>query len=221
MGATQKKAGGRTTPKGTIPASFDRLKTRSGLIRRVPINLDSDAVDRYREAEEALAELENELLRKRKSPAEIDAIVAELAAAKQALDESTMTLVFRRPVIHVTGDPDDGEFFTESAGDGTTTEKKGRQAYEWLVSHHPPTEEDNAESQRDHGVDAPYNGDAFAVSLIAASCFEPRMKRDQVEEIYNEWSQVEILTMFAAAMEVSTGHQMASLGKGSGTTSDS
>lgn len=230
MGAVQKKATGRTTPRGTHPAtgkttaSFDRLKAKSGLVRRVPIHLESEAVDRFAAAEEAMASLENDLIRKRTPEPKIEATVQELAAAKAALEDSTMVLVFRRPVIHVTSDEpteDEARFFVESAGDGTTHEIKGRRAYEWLVRHHPPTEEDNSESQKDHGVDAPYNGDLFAPALIAATCFEPRMKVEQVAELIDEWSQTEVLTMFAAAMEVATGSQIVSLGKGSGTTNGS
>lgn len=107
----------------------------------------------------------------------------------------------------------------------------GRVKYEALLLAHPPTPEQNVESQATHGDDAPYNAETFAPALIALCCIDPVMTEEEVailqngeydeetgEEITPPWNLSEILPLFTASMAVCNASRVGELGKGSGVT---
>ena len=73
----------------------------------------------------------------------------------------------------------------------------GAQAYDKLVSKHPPTPE-----QRLDG--ATFNIDTFAPALIAAVCVEPEMTVQDAKDIWNsdDWSRGDVMVLFRNAVEL-------------------
>lgn len=92
----------------------------------------------------------------------------------------------------------------------------GRKRYDALLHEYPPTDKQNEEHLAQHGVKAPYDIDKFAPALIAASCIEPEMTPEQVEELFDEWNQAEIFDLYTAALEVNTTRRVVDLGKAYG-----
>lgn len=228
MGAPAKKATGRTTPKGTQPAgltAFDRLKSRKGITRRLPVYLDSEITDEFEAAKGEFDDLNsNEILKRRTSEERQGEIVARYQAASAAMEDNTLTLVLKRPLIHVQEDEDGDEVVVPTAApDGTTRTLKGRQAYEWIVSAHPPTDEqleewkaENSDREGAPTAQPPYDPNTFAPALVSACMVEPDLTAEQVMELMDEWTITEAMTLFHTAMEICNGTQIASLGKGSG-----
>ncbi len=83
----------------------------------------------------------------------------------------------------------------------------GRRRYDELVRAHPPTEEMKAENP-----DSPYNVDTFSVALIAASCVEPVMTEEEVNELSEAWNVAEYLQLWMAALEVNTQRRVVEMG---------
>lgn len=171
------------------PATFDHLKKKQPLERKVTIPLSQEAVDAYHDAEQAYerAKILNE-------PA--DALKEALDAARAAVLEESVQMVFR---------------------------SIGRKAYDALLEEFPPTEEQIAEYRKEHADkdgnpakkgEPPYNIELFAPALIAASCVEPKMTVDQVNEIFDEWNSTEIAEIWTAAHEVNTSRRVVQLGNG-------
>ena len=87
--------------------------------------------------------------------------------------------------------------------EGETTEAEltyraiGANAYDKLVSKHPPTTE-----QRSEGAN--FNLDTFAPALIAAVCVDPEMTYDDAKEIWDstEWSRGEVVTLWRRALDL-------------------
>lgn len=192
------------------PATFDRLMSKKGVTRKIPVYLDADTQEEYVAAEGAYL---NSLTNSDMDEDDRAELKTAWEAAKEALEETTDWLTLKRPVVTVPVNDDEP--------DGPKHELRGRRAYEWLTEHHPPTDEQNVESQKEHGVDAPYNADTFAPALISACCVEPQLTPDQVAALIEEWSLTEVFTLFTTAMEVSNSNQVGSLGKGSGRMSGS
>lgn len=172
----------------TRPATFDRLKKKQPLERKVTIPLDQDALDAYDTAVSALerAKTFNE------DTTEAEAQVAE---ARANLQEHTVTMVFRAI---------------------------GRKNYDALIELYPPTEEQIEEFRNEnldrHGNPSKgkpaYDIDKFAPALVAASCVEPEMTLDQVNELFDEWNATELAQLWVAALEVNTHRRVVSLGNG-------
>ena len=203
MGASGNPAKKQQAKVTHRPATLDRLKSKKGITRRIPVYLDGDLVDAFREAEaEWIKATTDPVLSKDQDLR--DVLKTAMEEAKEALDEQTDWLILKRPVITV-----DGE------------ELRGRKAYEWLISDNPPTEAQNEENQKQYKQDAPYNADTFPAALISACLDEPRLDTKEVAELIEEWSTPEILNLFAIAMEVSNTNQVGYLGKGSGGMSGS
>lgn len=186
------------------PPTFDRLKSKKGLVRRVPVYLDGEVQEEYEAAKIELDLLNNPAVAARTPEANKSAAVARYDAAKAALAEVTVTIVLASPRVTTDDDP--------------PRHLKGRQAYEWLMAQFPPSEEDNAKHREAHGVDAPYDADAFAPAIVAACAREPELTATQVDELFSEWTYNEVMAVFTAAMEVCNASSIGSLGKGFGTT---
>lgn len=221
MGSAPTKSTGRTTPKGTRPKqrangngnanlnTLDHLRSKKGIVKRVPIYLDSEVQERFEEAVQAYARLDLKSYRDSLTDEAIKRIQQELIDATEELKQNTVMLTIRRPVC----DDDDGRTL------------KGRRAYEWLLEQHPPTDDDVAEYRKSFPDDPDgqplYNGDTFPDALISACLEEPAATPDEVAELTADWSQTEVLQIFNTCMECCHGTQVASLGKGFGVTNAS
>jgi hypothetical protein len=171
------------------PPTFDRLKKKAPLEQKVTVVVDAELFESYEQATSALerAKLLNE-------PTE--ELEAAATAAEEALrQDGVETLVFR---------------------------SIGRKAYDALVEEYPPTEEqiteyraDNPQRDGSPGKGKPaYNIETFAPALIAASCVEPEMTVEQVTELFDGWTSVEIQELWVAALAVNTQRRVVKLGKG-------
>lgn len=168
------------------PATFDHLKKKQPLERKVTIALSQEALDAYDEASDSLerAKLLDE-------PTE--ALEEALKAARGTLAEESVVLTFR---------------------------SIGRKAYDSLVDTYPPTaeqirefQEDNPDREGNPGKGKPpYDIDHFAPALVAASCVDPRMTIEEVDELFAEWNAVEVAELWVAALEVNTQRRVVSLG---------
>lgn len=168
------------------PATFDHLKKKQPLERKITIALSQEALDAYDEASDALERAK--LLNEKTEDQE-----AALAVARAALEEESVTLIFR---------------------------SIGRKNYDALVEMYPPTPE-QIEEFRDENRDRegnpgkgkpPYDIEKFAPALVAASCAEPEMTIEQVNEIFEGWNSTEIAELWVAALEVNTQRRVVSLG---------
>jgi hypothetical protein len=204
---------GRTTPKGTNPNSsprpttLDRLQSKKGIVRRIPVYVDTEVHEEYEAAQAALLRLDTRAVRDALTDEAVQRIQDRYDKAKVAEDENVAMLVLQRPEV------------TDEDGH----QLRGRAAYEHLLSQFAPNEEEIAEYRAQHEADDPdgvpaYSAD-IAPHLISACLLEPKMTPEQVEEELSEWTLSEYMAVFGAAMECSTGTQIGSLGKGSGVTS--
>lgn len=192
------------------PLTFDHLKSRrKPVTRTLAMCLDSEVLQEFQEASaehervirdhrsQKVAALrftpeQQEALRRELQP-ERDAAEARLEAAKKALEEATVYLKLR---------------------------SIGRRAFEELWNEHPPTDEQVAEYQKEHGENErpPYNPDTFAPALMAAVITEPDLTLEEATEIYEEWNSQDVTAIFTACMDVCNRSQIDSLGKGFGRT---
>ena len=99
-----------------------------------------------------------------------------------------------------------------------TFQSIGRKRYDGLVDAHPPTEQNREEAkQRDEDPPA-WNPETFMPALVRASCAEPELSEEDVQSIFDEWNQGELLELWQAALYVNTQRRTANLGKGFGRT---
>ena len=197
MPATPTKA----TPKKR-PPTFDHLKKKQPVTRRVAVYLSDDAVTAHVEAQ---AEYERARLLAQglassmgddaaKTLAEFvdDAVRPEREAyekAAAALEAETVWLTFKA---------------------------LGTKRYDEIVKTCPPTEEQKTEHRELTGADAPYDIETFAPALLSASCVEPSMTEAQWRELLDEWNAAEVVAVFSAAIEVNTQPRDPHLGKAYG-----
>ena len=169
------------------PATFDHLKKKQPLQRTVTIPLEQDTLDAYDAAESALE-------RARLLGEPTDELESALAVAKEAVLETSVKMTFR---------------------------SIGRKAYDALLDEHPPTaeqikefREENADKDGNPATKGqpPYNIETFAPALIQASCVEPAMTLEQVNELFDEWNSTELSELWGAAYEVNTQRRVVSLG---------
>lgn len=73
----------------------------------------------------------------------------------------------------------------------------GSAEYDRLVTKYPPTP-----AQKKEG--ASYNLDAFAPSLIAAVCVDPKMSAEEAKELWTaeEWNRGELYNLFREAVDI-------------------
>jgi hypothetical protein len=188
--------------------TLDRLRSKKGMVKRIPVYLDSEVLQEHEAAKQALAVINDPAS---KATEEQRATVqVRFDQAEADLRENTVTLVLRRPVVK----------YKEEMPDGSYVERtlKGRPAYEYLIEQHPATDEQNAESQEKFKQDAPYDADTFAPALIAACCEDPEMTAEEVDDLLSEWNLLEAMTVFNACMEICNSSQVGSVGKGFGGT---
>lgn len=94
----------------------------------------------------------------------------------------------------------------------------GRKRYEALIAEHPPTEEQNEQALKETQGEAGYNIETFPPALIHASCVDPELSEEDVQEIYDTWNTAELMALFFAALEVNTQRRVADLGNVFGPT---
>lgn len=183
-----------------------RKSKKQPLERRVPIVLDDeclDALDASRTelaTAEEKADLERErLFRLAKSVDMAPADALELYDAITArLDKTLQPL---RGAVAA----------TEAAVRANTTtyvmRSMGRTAYRELLDEHPPREEDHAAARKDTGLETAtsnWNDDTFPPALVLATCVEPVLSAEDVEEMFTSWNHAELLDIVAAAVAVNT-----------------
>jgi hypothetical protein len=115
----------------------------------------------------------------------------ELTEARNALAEATVTMKFQ---------------------------SLGRKRYEALVAEHPPTPEQNEQSVKETEQEAAYNIETFPKALIRATCVDPELTDEDIDEIYDSWNGAELMELFFAALEVNTQRRTVDLGNVFGPT---
>lgn len=190
------------------PVTFDHLRGKKPIERKVYVHLDPALSEAFDDVDGRLDELRRDHRERRLRAAntaagltdvfermledEIGVVEREWAEADAALQDSTVVVLMRSP---------------------------GRKRYEALVNEHPPTEEQNAESQREHKQDAPYNAETFGPALVAACAVEPELTEEQAQSLIDDWNLNEAMLLVIGALEVCQATQVSHLGKGSGRTS--
>lgn len=152
--------------------------------------------DRYIGVERRLALTANETvtgpLLEERAQARIDADLkparAEVEALKAEVEKATQLYVFRAI---------------------------GRDAYRKLQDAHPPTEQDHKDLQEDGGQGkATFCLETFAPALVQASCVDPVLDDDAIEEIFHgTWNESELGTLFQAAQQANITRRVVDLGK--------
>ena len=118
----------------------------------------------------------------------------EYIEAKTLLDEARAELEANTTVIHLRG--------------------IGRKAWAELKMAHPPTDEQNAEIERQvPGAKADWNPDTFIPALIALSSVDPVFTLEQAQEIANTWTDGELTDLYAKCLECNQGRREDVLGK--------
>lgn len=172
------------------PATFDHLKKKDKLRQVVSIPLDGDAVEAF---DQATSNLERARLLGESDS--LEALQELVDRAKEAVEDTSVRMVFQ---------------------------SIGRKAYDALLMAHPPTEEQVAEFQDENRQKdgspgkgkPPYNIETFAPALIAASCVDPELTPEQVEELWDEWNSTELAELWMAALAVNTQRRVVHLGNG-------
>lgn len=171
------------------PATFDHLKKKKPLERIVTIPLDDECVERFERAKDAV-----ERAKLLKEPTED--LEAKLAEARAEVEANSVRMVFRCI---------------------------GRKAYDALVDAHPPTPEQITQFREDNSTPdgkpatkgkPPYDIEKFAPALVQASCADPQLTLEQVNELFDEWNSTELAELWVAALEVNTQRRVVTLGNG-------
>lgn len=173
---------------------------------------------------EALKEATFEQLTNKRPNRSVVEILLDPELAK-ALEDAQAALSLARSTLSVHGAGDGGvnqnradlallavEAAREAASDSTVTmtfESFGRLAYDDLISHHPPTDEQKAKG---YG----WNADTFPNALISASSVAPKLSVDEVNQLLASpgWNNADAMLLFNTALEVNNTRRTADLGKG-------
>lgn len=188
--------------KAKRPPTFDHLKKKQPVTRRVAVYLSDDAVTAHASAQseyerarllaQGLSSSMGEDAAKDLTSFVDDAVRPEREAyekAVAALEAETVWLTFKA---------------------------LGTKRYDEIVRACPATDAQNKEHRELTGADAPYDIDAFAPALLSASCVEPSMSVEQWRELLDEWNTAEVVAVFSAAIEVNTQPRDPHLGKAYG-----
>ncbi len=184
---------------------------------KVPILLDDELGQELEEAEQALLEAEQREEAKREryvgearrtalpvasntDPAQFERV------AQERIDQALAP--FRQRVDEVKAE-------VEKATQWYVFRSIGRDAYRDLQDAHPPTDEDHKElADSGEGGKATFHLDTFAPALVQASCVEPVLDNDAIEEIFHGiWNESEITQLFIAAQTANISRRVVDLGK--------
>lgn len=180
----------------TRPPTFDHLKKKQPVEERVPIVLSDDGIEALAEARILLARAES--MARSDSP-EDEAKVAEAKAAVDKAEKQVeaATVVFRFRSV-------------------------GRDAWRKIKEEHPPTEAQRAAVKKEFGPDAEpeWNTDTFPAVAISATCVEPAMTVEQVQELFDspDWNDVELGLLIKGAVDANSRTRVGDLGKYFGGT---
>jgi multidrug efflux pump subunit AcrA (membrane-fusion protein) len=185
----------------TSALTFERLKKRKkARVKELSLLLDPEVGEERDAAKKALrdAEVRRSALKREgasltQANKDVKAAEADLEAAEEALRDATA--VFKFSSI-------------------------GRIKMEELLEAHEPTEKQIQEAKAEGVTELQYNPSTFPQALIAASCIEPNLTEEQVEEIWDDesWNTNELVALFQVAQEVNQYVRTVDLGKGSGQT---
>jgi hypothetical protein len=172
------------------PPTFDRLKKKQPLERKVTIALVQESLDAYDAATNAL-----ERARLLGEEDRIPDLETEVAEAKARLVEDSIELKFRSI--------------------GRKNYDALLEAHPPTPEQIKEFQEANADKEGNPGKgQPPYNVDTFAPALVAASLAEPELSEEQVQELFDEWNATELAELWVAALEVNTQRRVVSLGNG-------
>lgn len=204
--STKKAASAKKAVNGRKPATFDRLKSKKGLTRQVPVHLDAEVLEEYEQAKAELDLLSNTAVVERTTEAQQQATRDRFDAAKTALEETTEYVTIRPPRVEVEEEVGDD-------GDTITRALKGRVAYEYLLNENQASEEANEAHKAEHGSPAPYDADTFPPALVAA-CSDDDLTAENWADLFEEWTLNEVMAVFTAALEVCNASSVGRVGKG-------
>jgi len=188
------------------PATLDHLRSRKKpLTQSVTIVLDSEVAEQWDEANDALNNARNAIAvaeRERAPRPRLAQLESDAADAEAKVEEL-------RPIVREHSQ----DFRFRSIG---------RRAFEELIGQHPATAAQKAKALADNDPEPAWNGETFAPALVAASMIEPPATEAEVIDLWNDaaWSGPELLTLWAAALNVNNTRRVADLGNASGTTSN-
>lgn len=173
---------------------LDHLRSKKKPVRKtVWIAGDSELADELSELEASLsrARTQAEIARPDRREAALQTVLdmeAEYEAKKAAVRESSIKFVMQ----------------------GIRTKD-----YDDLIAAHPPTEEQLEKLKAQGETDVPFDVETFPYALIAATCVEPDVpKEDLIAWLHEDsWNRFEILTLFNAANEVNQTRRIINLGK--------
>lgn len=182
------------------PPVLDRLQKLQDRRRRVQLILDPEVGDALRKAEvdrdrasSLLERAENALRSAGKTPngsscpAERKAVEKgnkEVSEAEKRVEAASITFKFKG---------------------------LGRKDYQELIEAHPATDKENEDHKEQYGVEAPY-GESLAAPLISATLEDPEMTPEDVEAMFDQIHNTEIVELFQAAMLVCTERRTRQLG---------
>lgn len=175
--------------------------------QRVPIILDTDALDALEDAHQVLFDRESALQADRARRVALAAAGGDQAAAEQqdaAFVESELaplraTVTAARKAV-------------ADATDTYVMQAVGRRRYHSLLEAHPPRDADH-EKVRQHSGDpkdsAQFNADTFPPALFHACCVSHELTPAEVAAMFDEWNEAEFGALFAAAVAVNTTRRVA------------
>lgn len=164
----------------------DLLSKKRPRTEEVIIVLDDDTVLEHDRVLDRLVQA-----KENKHPAdEIEALEAEVTAARSKVDAVTRRMVFRAV---------------------------GSKRYDEILAEHPPENDEIRKAKADGKPKPMYHGETFPVALICESLISPKLELEEVQAIWDDWNRDETMTLFLAALSVNTrARRVADLGKGFG-----
>lgn len=162
---------------------------------------------------------------KRKKPQEVTVEICVEPALARALEELKSTGGTKAEIAELQQQVD--EAYTPF-----TMRSIGRLRFDALMREHPPTDEQNAEHQKEFNEPAGYNVDTFSVALVAssmiASVLNPLQCTDEEwDDLFNEtvvevqrwadeWNPLEFVPLWTTALAANTASHTRQVGKAYG-----
>lgn len=196
----------------------DHKPKKQPLQLRVPIVLDEAAVDALEQAQGALADAESKAQQEhdrlfnlgRRTDMSGPEIIAWDTEVREHVEKTLQPL---RDALSAAQEA------AEAATQIYTIQSIGRAAYRELIAEHAPREEDHQAQREDTGNEqalARWNNDTFPPALILACCADPVLTESDVEEMWAEWNDAEVISLFSAALAVNNQRRVVDLGKARG-----